>query len=134
VYTRSSLGLALRAAAINPEASRLVGINVSRLTMVVFGLGAATAGLAGFLLSPLAYASPSIGLDFAILGFTAAVIGGLGSWPGAVVGGLVLGVVEALAFRYISSQWGDFLTFALMLTILYVRPTGLFRELGASSS
>lgn len=133
VYTRTTVGLALRAAAINSDGARLVGVNVPLVVLVTFGVGAALAGLAGLILSPLSYASPWLGLQFAILGFAAAIIGGLGSWPGAVAGGLTLGIIQTLLFRYVSAQWGDLLTFALLLIVLYVRPSGIFRELQAAA-
>ena len=134
VYTRTTLGTALRAAALEPDGARLVGINVSVVVLATFALGGVLAGVAGLVLSPLSYASPWVGLEYAILGFAAAIVGGLGSFPGAVVGGVAIGVVQALVFRYISPQWGDLITFSLMLFVLYVRPSGIFRELQASAT
>src|SRR6185437_4099391 len=91
IYSRTILGLSLRAAAVQPDSARLVGVDVSRAVAMSFGAAGAVAGLAGLLVSPLSYASPWLGLDYAIEGFAAAIIGGLGNWRGAVIGGLLLG-------------------------------------------
>ena len=132
-YARTTLGLALRAAAVQPDAARVVGINVSRVTAATFAAAGALAGLSGLLVSPLSYASPWLGLDFAIEGFAAAIIGGLGSWRGAVIGGLLLGVSRSLILTYVSPSWGSFFTLSLILLVLYLRPTGLFGEWQANS-
>ncbi|TAM59980.1 branched-chain amino acid ABC transporter permease [bacterium] len=132
LYTRTTLGLALRAAAFDPDGAQLVGINVDKLNAVTFAGGGVLAGVAGLLISPLSYASPWFGITFAISGFAAAIVGGLGSWPGAVAGGIILGLANAIMLRYVSGQWGTFATFALMLLVLYVRPTGIFGERSAA--
>jgi branched-chain amino acid transport system permease protein len=128
IYSRTTLGLALRAAAVQPDGARVVGINVSRVTAATFAAAGALAGLAGLLVSPLSYASPWLGLDYAIEGFAAAIIGGLGSWRGAVLGGLLLGMSRSLILAYVSPTWGSFVTLSLILLVLYLRPTGLFGE------
>lgn len=133
IYARTTVGLALRAAAVQSDGARLVGINVSRMTAAVFGAAGALAGLAGLLVSPLSYASPWLGLDFAIEGFAAAIIGGLGSWRGAVIGGLLLGMSRSLILTYVSPSWGSFFTLTLILLVLFLRPTGLFGEWQTSS-
>jgi branched-chain amino acid transport system permease protein len=134
IYARTTVGLALRAAALNPDGARLVGIRIRLLMLLTFAGGGAVAGIAGLILSPLSYASPWLGLNFAILGFAAAIVGGLGSWPGAVIGGTAIGITQALALRYLSSQWGDMVTFVLLLLVLYLRPTGLFSERASATS
>jgi branched-chain amino acid transport system permease protein len=128
LYSRTTLGLALRATAFQADGARLVGVNTSRVMAATFAAGAAMAGIAGFVVSPLSFASPWIGLDFAIQGFAAAIVGGLGSWPGAVVGGLLMGVLRSLMLQYVSPEWGNLFTFGVVLLMLYVRPTGLFGE------
>jgi branched-chain amino acid transport system permease protein len=128
IYSRTTLGLALRASAVQPDGARVVGINVSRVTAFAFAAAGALAGLAGLLVSPLSYASPWLGLDFAIEGFAAAIIGGLGSWRGAVLGGLLLGMSRSLILTYVSPTWGSFVTLTLILLVLYVRPSGIFGE------
>jgi branched-chain amino acid transport system permease protein len=98
------------------------------VTAATFAAAGALAGLAGLLVSPLSYASPWLGLDYAIEGFAAAIIGGLGSWRGAVLGGLLLGMSRSLILTYVSPTWGSFVTLSLILLVLYLRPTGLFGE------
>jgi branched-chain amino acid transport system permease protein len=127
-YARTTLGLALRAAAAHPDAARVVGVNVSRMTAFAFAAAGALAGIAGLLVSPLSYASPWLGLDYAIEGFAAAIIGGLGNWRGAVLGGLLLGMSRSLILTYVSPTWGTFVTLSLILLVLYLRPSGLFGE------
>jgi branched-chain amino acid transport system permease protein len=128
VYSRTTLGLALRATAFQADGARLMGINTAAVMAATFAVGGAMAGIAGFVISPLSFASPWIGLDFAIQGFAAAIIGGLGSWPGAIVGGALLGVLRSLMLQYVSPSWGNMFTFGLVLLMLYLRPTGLFGE------
>lgn len=128
IYSHTTIGLALRAAAVQPDGARVVGINVSRVTAFAFAAAGGLAGLAGILISPLSYASPWLGMDFAIEGFAAAIIGGLGSWRGAVLGGLLLGLSRSLILTYISPTWGSFVTLTLILLVLYMRPNGLFGE------
>lgn len=128
IYLRTTLGMALRATAFEPDGARIMGVNVSGVMAATFAAGGALAGIAGFIVSPLSYASPWIGLDFSIEGFAAAIIGGLGSWPGAVIGGVVLGVGRSLMLRYVSPSWGSTLIFVVILLVLYIRPTGLIGE------
>jgi branched-chain amino acid transport system permease protein len=133
IYSRTIVGLLLRATAVQADSARLVGVNVSGATAISFGAGGAIAGLAGLLVSPLSYASPWLGLDYAIEGFAAAIIGGLGSWRGAVVGGLLLGVCRSLILTHVSPTWGSFFTLFLIILVLLARPTGLFGEWQATS-
>jgi branched-chain amino acid transport system permease protein len=133
IYSRTTLGLVLRAAAFEPDGAQLMGIDIVKVRAASFAVGGALAGIAGLLISPLAFASPWIGLDFAIQGFAAAVVGGLGSWPGSIVGGATLGVFRSVMLRYVSPEWGNMFTLGLMLLVLFVRPTGLFGERSAES-
>jgi branched-chain amino acid transport system permease protein len=128
VYSRTTLGAALRATAFEPDGAQLVGINVSKVKATTFAAGGALAGIAGLLISPLEYASPWIGLDFSVQGFAAAIIGGLGSWPGSILGGATIGVFRSVMLRYVSPEWGNMFTLGLMLMVLFIRPTGLFGE------
>ena len=134
VYTRTTVGTALRAVAFEPDGARIVGVNVSRVRGVTFALSGALAALAGVLIAPLSFASPFLGLSFAINGFAAAIIGGLGSWPGAVVGGLAVGLARAMLAGYVTADWANMLTFGLILVMLCVRPTGLFPERAPSTA
>jgi branched-chain amino acid transport system permease protein len=132
LYTRTTAGVALRAVAFHPDGARIVGINISPVRAVTFALSGALAGLAGLLVAPLSFASPFVGLTYAINGFAAAIIGGLGSWPGAVVGGFTVGFARAMIAGYVSADWANMLTFGLILAMLYVRPTGIFPERAGS--
>lgn len=122
---RSTTGLAMQAVALNRPAAEAVGISVSKMVLLAFVLAGALGGLGGVLLAPITGAAYGIGLGLTIVGFTAAVLGGLGSISGAVVGGLALGMIEALSAGVISSAWQQVVPMALLILILMVRPTGI---------
>jgi len=124
-FTRSLVGKATRAAAFNQETAQLMGINVRLIIASVFALSAALSGLAGILISPLSSANTGMGISLAIKGFAAAILGGAGSMPGAIAGGLFLGLIEAIAGRYISSGYNAAIPFLLMILVLFVKPSGL---------
>lgn len=125
---KSMPGKAMRAAAMNSEAARLVSIPPSLMSLLAFALAAALAGIGGIVLAPLQAPSATIGVALGLKGFTAAVLGGLDSPQGAVVGGLLLGVAEALVAGLISSGLEQVLAYALLFIVLLVRPTGLLRR------
>ncbi len=124
---RSKPGQAMRAVSEDKGAAQLMGINVNGTIALTFAIGSGLAAIAGILLCS-AYPSltPYTGSMPGIKAFVAAVFGGIGSIPGAMVGGIVLGVVEILAKAYISSQLADAIVFAVLIIILLVKPTGLF--------
>jgi branched-chain amino acid transport system permease protein len=122
-YTRT--GVAMRAAAQDPTTARLMGIAVDRMILYTFALSAALGGAAGVLLGPVFYASFNMGLDVGIKGFAAATLGGLGSMPGAMVGGLLLGVLEALGASWISSDYKDAIAYGILIGVLLFRPSGI---------
>jgi branched-chain amino acid transport system permease protein len=124
--SRTNLGRAIRATSQNPEASVLMGIDVERVAMVTFGLGTALAGAAGVLLAPSLYLSPTVGELLIVKCFVIVVLGGLGSVPGAIAGGILLGVVESLGAVYVSGAYKDGIGFVLFLAVLLYRPSGLF--------
>jgi branched-chain amino acid transport system permease protein len=129
LFTRTRLGLAMRGAAMNPESSRLLGVDVSRMLMIGWGLSAAIGALAGALVAPAIFVSPGMMQTLLLYGFAAAVVGGFDSAPGALVGGVLVGVVQALASSYISAigtQLQLTTAFVLILAVLLVRPQGLF--------
>src|ERR1700674_4211581 len=130
VITRTWVGLALRATAQNRVAAQTSGVDVLRLDAVAFGIGVALAGLAGALLAPLFLVYPTNGAVTTVKGFEIIVIGGLGSIPGALIGGLLLGVVESLGAAFISSPYQNVYGFLLVILVLIVRPDGLFGERG----
>ena len=122
------LGRALRAAAQNRLGTLCAGINLQRLDMLAFGIGVALAGAAGALLAPVFLVFPQSGALSTVKGFEIIVIGGLGSLPGSIIGGLLLGLVESLGSVFISPSFRDVYGFGLLLLILALRPTGLWGE------
>jgi branched-chain amino acid transport system permease protein len=124
-FERSMLGKALRAAAADREAAAIVGVKVETTILVSFGIAAFAGALAGAIITPLTLASYDQGAMFGFKGFSAAMLGGVGSLPGAVVGGLALGLLETFGSFYISSDFKDAIAFAVLLLILFVRPSGL---------
>jgi branched-chain amino acid transport system permease protein len=125
---RSSLGGQLRALAQDAEAARLMGIRVNRLYGVTWVLVCVMAGVAGLLLGPMWFVDVGIGEGVGLKAFAAAIIGGFGSVPGAILGGVLVGLAETLGASYISSAYKDALVFVLMFLFLLVRPQGLFGE------
>uniref|UniRef100_UPI0026092623 branched-chain amino acid ABC transporter permease n=1 Tax=Aminiphilus sp. TaxID=1872488 RepID=UPI0026092623 len=123
--TRTKWGLAIRAAAYNLRIAGLMGVNVSRLISLVFFVAGVLAAVGGIFLSVRYTLYPQLG-GITIKAFVAAVIGGLGSLPGAVVGSLILGLAEMLTAGFISSQLRDLVVFSLLVITLLFRPTGLF--------
>lgn len=133
LFNYTKLGLAMRATAHDPLASRLMGINVGRMLTLGWALSAAIGGLAGMLIAPITFLHPAFMLGVLLYAFAAAVLGGLNSPLGAVVGGFTIGVVENLLGTYTPEQWlGPEmklpLTLLLLVLVLLVRPTGLFGE------
>lgn len=123
--TRSRLGRAIRATAMDIEAAQLTGVRVARLYAVVFGLGAGLAGAAGSLISLSYSLQPSMGEPFVIKAFVVCVLGGLGSVQGALVGGLVYGVLESFGAQYIGTGLQDAVALIVLLVVLVARPTGI---------
>jgi branched-chain amino acid transport system permease protein len=124
-YTR--IGIAMQAASQNQLAAYYMGIPVKRLNSLVWGLAAAVAALAGLLLAPITFVHANMGF-IGLKAFPAAVVGGFGSLPGAIVGGLVIGVVEALAGFYLPEGFKDVAAYLVVLAMLMVRPNGLFGD------
>ena len=131
LFERTFFGSALRASVMNRDASRLVGVSPAGMSLVAYTLSAALGALAGIVITPIALATYDMGIMLGLKGFVAAVLGGLVSAPGAVVGALLLGVVESFAAGLLSSGYRDALAFALLLVILVARPTGLFPRIAA---
>jgi branched-chain amino acid transport system permease protein len=123
---KTRLGLAVRAVAGNKEIASLMGINVPLTISVIFGVACALGAAAGVLVGPINYVQVQMGVGVLIKAFAAAVIGGFGSLPGAVLGGLLVGVSESLGAGYLSGSYKDIYAFILMIIVLMVRPAGLF--------
>jgi len=121
-------GLALRAAAQSRIGAQTAGVDILRLDQIAFGVGVGLAGLAGALLAPEFQVYPTNGVVTTVKGFEIIVIGGLGSIPGALVAGVMLGVVEALGAAFIASPYQNVYGFLLVLLVLLIKPTGLFGE------
>ena len=126
---KTKIGTAIRAAAIDQGAARLMGIDVNFVIMIVFFIGPALGGAAGLMVG-VYYGQINfiMGWIYGLKAFTAAILGGIGNIPGAMVGGLLLGVIEALGAAYISIAWKDAIAFFVLILILIVRPTGLLGE------
>lgn len=122
----SQTGRAIRAVAQHRVAAELMGVNVSRIYILSFGLGAACVGLAAVLIAPLYPTSSNIGTYFVLTAFVVVVLGGLGSIPGAFFGAMVIGIVDSAAGYYIGSGLREAVVFGLFLVILILRPSGLF--------
>jgi branched-chain amino acid transport system permease protein len=122
---KTDTGQAIRATAQDREAAQLMGINVKRMSILAFGIGAALAGTAGALISPTYYIFPQVGSAFTLKAFVIVVLGGMGSVVGATLGGVVVGVTESMAAVYISAGLKELVVYVLFLLILLLRPAGL---------
>lgn len=128
---RTRLGLALRATSQNRKAAMLSGIDVERMDMLAFGLGAGLAGAAGTLWAVSGQVfDPYMGSVPAVKAFAIVILGGLGSIPGAIIGGLFYGVAESAATYTLGGAWKDAISFVVLIVVLVIRPTGLFGERG----
>jgi len=125
---RTPFGMTMRASAENRYAASVVGIRTGRVDAVTWGLAAAVCGIAGVMLAPLFGAHFYMGVTVGLKGFAAAVVGGFGNPWGALVGGLMLGVLETFGAFVLSSPWRDAVTMLVLIVFLIVRPTGLFRS------
>jgi branched-chain amino acid transport system permease protein len=124
-FTRTRVGKAIRATSFNPRAAALMGVNVNRMILFSFALSGTLGAVAGIIISPITTLSYDIGVMLGLKGFAAAVLGGYGNSIGAVIGGLLLGVLESLGAGLISSTYKDVIAFVILITILFVKPSGL---------
>jgi branched-chain amino acid transport system permease protein len=125
-FTRTLIGRAVLATANNRIAAQLVGINTNYIMALSFALSAAIGALAGVLVTPITLTSYDIGIALALKGFAAAMLGGMGNPKGALVGGLLLGILEAMTAGYLSSQYKDAAAFVVILAVLFAMPQGIF--------
>jgi branched-chain amino acid transport system permease protein len=132
---KSRMGKAMRATAQDPEAARMMGIEVDKMVIAAFFLGSALAG-AGGLIFGLYYNFTSfiIGFTAGLRAFTAAVLGGIGNVPGAMVGGILIGLIEAYSAQFIGAEWADVVIFSILVLVLVFFPAGLFGRLAPSKS
>jgi branched-chain amino acid transport system permease protein len=132
---RSRIGKAMRATAQDAEAARMMGVEVDRVIIMAFFLGSALAG-AGGLIFGLYYNFTSfiIGFTAGLRAFTAAVLGGIGNVPGAMVGGVLIGLIEAMGGQFIATAWTDVIIFSILVLVLVFKPAGLFGRLAPNKS
>ena len=123
----SKLGVAMQATSQNQLAAAYMGIPVRRVNMMIWGLSAGVAAFAGILLAPVTFVHSNMGF-IGLKAFPAAVVGGFGSVPGAIVGGLIIGLVEAFAGRYLPEGFKDVAAYVVVLAVLLVKPSGIFGE------
>jgi branched-chain amino acid transport system permease protein len=132
---RSRIGKAMRATAQDPEAARMMGVEVDKVIMMAFFLGSALAGAGGVIFG-LYYNFTSfiIGFTAGLRAFTAAVLGGIGNVPGAMVGGVLIGLIEAMGGQFIATAWTDVIIFSILVLVLVFKPAGLFGRLAPNKS
>jgi branched-chain amino acid transport system permease protein len=129
---RTKMGKAMQATAQDQEAARMMGVDVDRVVVITFFLGSALAGAAGLIFGLYYnYTSFIIGYSAGLRAFTAAVLGGIGNIPGAMLGGILIGLIESLGGQYIAVRWTDVIIFSILVLVLVFRPTGL---LGATQA
>ncbi len=135
-FTRyTKLGKAMRATAQDPEAARMMGVEVDRVIMISFFIGSALAGASGMIFG-LYYNLAKVDIGFAagLRAFTAAVLGGIGNVPGAMLGGVLIGLIEAMSAQALGSAWSDVVIFSLLVLVLVFRPAGLLGRLAPNKS
>jgi branched-chain amino acid transport system permease protein len=125
LYRKTAFGRAMRATAIRRDAARLVGVNTALMVTASFALAAGLGAMAGLLVTPLTQTAFTVGAGMGVKGFAAAVLGGLGDPVGAVCGGLLLGLLEALVAGYIDPVYQDAVAFVVLLLVLFLRPQGI---------
>ncbi len=123
---KTRTGKALRATSMDREAANLMGIDQYKIYNVAFGLGTAIAGVAGCVIIPFYYVYPSVGVVFDIRAFIIVVLGGLGSIPGAILGGVVIGIIESTFAQFMTSTWTEAIIYGIFLLILFFKPSGFF--------
>ncbi|HEY9472215.1 MAG TPA: branched-chain amino acid ABC transporter permease [Mycobacteriales bacterium] len=124
---RTKRGVAMQAVAMDYEAATAVGIHVGRSNAIAFAVGAGLAALAGGLIGPLLYVHPVMGISLGIKGFAAAILGGFGSVPGAIVGGVAIGLLDSFAAGHFQG-YSELVTFVVFTVLIMIRPTGVFGE------
>jgi len=132
---RTRLGKAMRATAQDAEAARMMGVEVDRVIIMAFFLGSALAGAGGMIFG-LYYNFTSfiIGFTAGLRAFTAAVLGGIGNVPGAMVGGVLIGLIEAMGGQFIATAWTDVIIFSILVLVLVFKPAGLFGRIAPNKS
>lgn len=127
-FKKSITGKAMRAVSCNRRAAAIAGISVNHMVLLSFAMSAALGAVAGIIIAPITTTSYDVGFMLCLKGFAAAVLGGYGNMPGAILGGLILGVSESLAAGLVSSAYKDAVAFIILILVLFIRPTGLLGE------
>ena len=130
ILNKTILGTAIRGASMSHDGAALVGIRIHHVNAMAFGIGIACAGVAGVLFTPILYLTPSIGESFQLKCFVIAVLGGMGNVWGALVGGLLVGVVSSIGSFILGGSWADLLVYVLFVLTMLTKPTGLFGRRG----
>jgi branched-chain amino acid transport system permease protein len=125
---KTVMGRAIRATSMDREAASLMGINQYRIYNVAFGIGAATTGIAAVTLLPFYNVFPTVGVLFDIKCFIIVVLGGLGSISGALLGGIIIGLIESVGPQFMTATWTEAIVYGLFLLVLFVKPSGLFGQ------
>jgi branched-chain amino acid transport system permease protein len=125
-FQKTRMGRAIRATSLDRDAASLSGINQYKIYNTAFGIGTAVAGIAGVTLIPFYNIFPTVGVLFDIKGFIIVVLGGLGSIPGAIIGGIIVGLIESVGPQFMTATWTEAIVYGLFLLVLFVKPSGLF--------
>lgn len=128
-FSRTMLGKAMKATAINRRVAAWLGIGAEKMVAMSFGLAALLGAIGGVIFTPLISTQFDAGVSMTLNGFAAAIIGGLGNMRGAIVGGLVIGIIQSLSTAFVSSVYGDAVTYAVLFALLAIRPAGIFQPL-----
>jgi branched-chain amino acid transport system permease protein len=126
LMTRTQTGRSMQALSQNPALARVVGIDVAKVVRVTWLIGGGLACVAGVMIGILVQIRPLMGFDMLLPMFAAAILGGIGSVPGAVLGGLIIGLAEAAAVQLIGAEWRAAISFIILMAVLFIRPIGLF--------
>jgi branched-chain amino acid transport system permease protein len=127
-FQKTRMGRAIRATSLDRDAASLMGINQYKIYNVAFGIGTATAGIAAVTLVPFYNVFPTVGVLFDIKGFIIVVLGGLGSIGGAILGGIIIGLIESVGPQFMTATWTEAIVYGLFLLVLFVKPSGLFGD------
>ncbi|MFP5213045.1 MAG: branched-chain amino acid ABC transporter permease [Acidobacteriota bacterium] len=125
-FQRTRIGRAIRSTSLDREAASLMGINQYKVYNIAFGIGTATAGIAGVALVPFNNVYPTVGVLFDIKCYIIVVLGGLGSIAGAMLGGIIVGLIESVGPQYMTATWTEAIVYGLFLLVLFAKPSGLF--------
>ena len=127
-FTRVKVGKCMQLANSDPEGAAMMGVNVTYMRFLTFGISAGLAAIAGIMIAPLTYARVDMSATIGMKAFAAAILGGIGNLWGALLGGVILGIVEALGSAYISTAYRDAFSFIILFIVLFVKPTGLLNK------